>query len=75
MTNKDQILSSVKHYLLRGWPSKTSLELKLILQHGDELSCMRVAFGGWGWGPHIIVLFKLRQQLLNELPDAHLGIN
>ena len=71
MTNQDPELSTVKRWLLFGWPSSVAEHLKAYAARKNELS---IHDGCIFLGARIVVPIKARSQLLNELHDAHPGI-
>ena len=71
MTDQDPILSTVKRFILSGWPVAVSDELRPFLQRKHELSLYD---GCVFWGSRIVIPQGARQYLLRELHDAHPGI-
>lgn len=71
MTNQDQILSTVKRFILIGWPVEVSEELRPFSQRKNELS---LHDGCIFWGSRIVIPQGARPQLLRELHDAHPGV-
>lgn len=70
-TDKDEILSRVKHYVLNNWPMKCPAEMKVFISKRDQLY---VEGGCLMWGYKVVVPTSLRQKVLNELHKTHLGI-
>ena len=71
-TERDIVLSKVKKYVLQGWPENiTSKEITPYKQRKDELS---VEDGCLLWGTRVIIPYKLRQHVLQEIHEGHPGI-
>jgi hypothetical protein len=70
-TRQDAVVSQVYEATKNGWPKEISEELKPYYYKESELtisnSCLL-------WGIHIIVPTKLRETILKELHEGHLGI-
>lgn len=74
-TAKDPVLSRVRHFVSHGWPDTQKVKqddaLKPYATRKDELS---VHEGVLLWGARVVVPRKCRDQMLDELHDAHPGI-
>ncbi|XP_026112921.1 uncharacterized protein K02A2.6-like [Carassius auratus] len=71
MTRTDQELSKVFRYVMEGWPIEVSDDLKVFYAKRDELS---VEQGCLLWGTRVIVPFKFRKSVLQEIHSGHPGI-
>ncbi len=70
-TRTDQKLSKVYQYVMEGWPSEVSDDLKVFRTKNDELS---VEQGCVLWGTRVIVPFKFQKSVLHEIHSGHPGI-
>lgn len=71
-TDKDKILTKVRHLTQAGWPKHVSEgELKPYWNRRDELT---VEADCVLWGLRVIIPTSLRPKMLNELHEEHLGI-
>ncbi len=70
-TRTDQKLSKVYQYVMEGWPSEVSENLKVFHAKHDELSAEQ---GCVLWGTRVIVPFKLQKSVLCEVHSGHPGI-
>ena len=71
-TNRDRVLSRVRHYVMSGWPEHIAdNEIKPYFHRKDELS---VQDGCLLWGSRVVVPIQGRAQLIEELHGAHAGI-
>ena len=70
-TRSDPVLSKVVMFLKQGWPVEVSDELK-------PFSCRRHELTMEGdvllWGMRVVIPFRLREQVLQELHHGHQGI-
>lgn len=72
-TRKSPVLSSVLHFVYRGWPNHCDDEkLRPYFNRRHELS---VDSGVLLWGLRVIIPEKLRETMLVELHDQHWGVN
>ncbi|XP_043202462.1 uncharacterized protein K02A2.6-like [Amphibalanus amphitrite] len=69
-TRRDRVLSRVLTYVHSGWPGQVEQELAPFRQRRDELS---TDLGCLLWGGRTVVPHCLRQQVLAELHQGHLG--
>ncbi|XP_059059434.1 uncharacterized protein K02A2.6-like [Achroia grisella] len=72
-TARDSTLSRVLSYLKDGWPSEVEIkELKPFFNRRhelyEELGCIM-------WGHRVVIPKACTERVLNELHDAHMGIN
>lgn len=70
-TDRDQVLSRVKNCIMRGWTYNTDCTLDPFFSRRNELSLHQ---GCIVWGMRVVVPQKLRQLLLDELHEGHLGV-
>ncbi|MCG8113098.1 MAG: RNase H-like domain-containing protein [Candidatus Thiodiazotropha taylori] len=71
-TRRDPILSKVLDFTLKGWTYKPQDErLKPFYMRRSEISVQQ---GCLMWGIRVIVPIKLRNKLLEELHNGHIGI-
>ncbi|XP_072171469.1 uncharacterized protein [Diadema setosum] len=71
-TAKDPTLSRVREYVLRGWPLKCDEEISPYFRRRDELC---VYDGCIMWGARVVIPPQGRNQLTEELHEAHPGIS
>ena len=70
-TDKDELLSKIKRFLLLGWPSNSlGDEFKAYTTRKDELSLLD---GCILWGSRVIIPPQGRRRVLAELHDTHPG--
>ena len=70
-TDKDKVLKDVKKFIIQGWPKEISDDLKIYIQKAQELT---IENGCIMWGYRLVIPFALREYLLKELHQAHMGI-
>ena len=70
-TRRDPILSKVKDYIQRGWPSERDKELSDYRAKRTELS---VYHGCILWGARVVVPHQGRKAVLQELHEGHPGM-
>ena len=70
-TRRDPILSKVKDYVKRGWPTERDKELSDYLSERTELS---VYHGCILWGARVVVPPQGRKAVLQELHEGHPGM-
>ena len=70
-TQRDPVLSKILQVVLQGWPEQVASELKPFFHCHNELS---VEDNCTMWGHRVIIPPLGKQQLLDELHVAHLGI-
>ena len=70
-TDHDRVLSRVKDSIRRGWSNNTDNILDPYFSRRDELSLHQ---GCIIWGMRVVIPQKLRQRLLEELHEGHLGM-
>ena len=70
-TRRDKILSRVYDFTLKGWPDTMDENLKPYFKRKHELT---IENGCVLWGYRVLVPESLRETLLNELHEGHLGI-
>lgn len=70
-TDHDPVLSRVKDSIRRGWSYNTDNMLDSYFSRRDELSLHQ---GCIIWGMRVVVPLKLRQRILDELHEGHLGM-
>ncbi|XP_039311136.1 uncharacterized protein LOC105203193 [Solenopsis invicta] len=68
---KDNILSKVYLYTRDGWPNSVSEEIKVFASKANEIGIENDILM---WGYRVIVPFKFRKALLEEIHGAHLGM-
>ncbi|XP_018365759.1 PREDICTED: uncharacterized protein K02A2.6-like, partial [Trachymyrmex cornetzi] len=68
---KDKVLSKVFLYTRNGWPKVVSEDVKEFSNKANKISIESELLM---WGYRIIVPFKFRKALLEEIHGAHLGI-
>ena len=71
LTSRDPRLSKVKQFVQHGWPVSTEPKLKPFAVHKDELSIQDVCLL---WGERVVVPPRVREEVMLELHEAHLGI-
>ena len=64
-------MKRVLNYVLLGWPEKSSDDIKSYRQKQYELT---VEDGCLMWGHRVVIPQVLREKLLQELHDAHMGV-
>ena len=68
---RDPIVAKVMDYINDGWSVKIEEQCKPYLRRRNELcinsSCLQ-------WGNKVVIPFQLREHVINELYDCHLGI-
>ncbi|XP_043476284.1 uncharacterized protein K02A2.6-like [Leptopilina heterotoma] len=69
--DNDCELKTVKRFILEGWPSKVSDDLKKYASKNRELT---IENGCVMWGHRIAIPSTLRKELLAELHSAHMGV-
>jgi len=71
MTEKDQVLSKVLHFVLNGWPFATvEEELKPYFMRRNDLSHFD---GCLPWGSRVIVPPQTQETVLKILHEGHPG--
>ncbi|CAB4022898.1 Hypothetical predicted protein [Paramuricea clavata] len=71
-TDRDPVLSQIKHFVLNGWPTTVQdTDLQPYFARKDELS---VHAGCLMWGARVIVPPQGRDEVMNILHDSHPGI-
>lgn len=70
-TEKDETLSTVKKYILKGWPNKVPEPIVPFLRKSSELSLDK---GCIMWGHRVVIPDLLKAELLKELHSSHMGI-
>ena len=70
-TSRDPVLSQVREFVLKGWPSQSSPDIAPYWKRRDELS---VHDGCIMWGARVIIPPQGRNRLTEELHDTHPGI-
>ena len=70
-THQDSVLSKVLLYTKCGWPSTIPEVLKLYWKCRLEISLEDECIM---WGIHVIIPYKLRKKVLQELHQSHVGI-
>ena len=70
-TEKDAVLRKVKEFVIKGWPNTVDENLRAFKVGKLELT---IESGCVMWGYRVIVPVTLREKVLNELHDAHMGI-
>ena len=71
-TQYDLVLSKVLQFVLKGWPTQVSDELRPFWLHASELSVENDIVL---WGVRVVIPTKLRSKVLNELHENHPGIS
>ena len=69
--SKDPILSKVLERTQHGWPQVSPVGLEPFFSKRHELS---IFHGCITWGIRVVVPHKLRNQILHELHEGHIGI-
>ena len=69
--SKDPILSKVLERTQHGWPQVSPVGLEPLFSKRHELS---IFHGCIMWGIRVVVPYKLRNQILHELHEGHIGI-
>ncbi|KAI5747679.1 hypothetical protein M8J77_017390 [Diaphorina citri] len=72
-TDKDNILSKIKTYVLSGWPDK-SLMSEIEIKYYNKKEELTIEDGIIMWGYRVVVPASCISHLLNELHLNHLGI-
>ena len=67
-TSRDPVLSQVREFVLKGWPSQGSPDIAPYWKRRDELS---VHDGCIMWGARVIIPPQGRNRLTEELHDTH----
>ncbi|XP_031571846.1 uncharacterized protein K02A2.6-like [Actinia tenebrosa] len=70
-TRRDPLLSRVREYTETGWPTQYPPELAAFHVRQSELT---IQDGCLLWGNRVIIPSKLRDKVLEELHEGHLGI-
>ena len=70
-TQRDPLLLKVHDLVMKGWSTQHDEELKPFYQRKDELT---VHCGVLMLGHRVVIPIKLRNQVLTELHEGHLGI-
>ena len=72
-TERDCVLSRVKHYILSGWPTKDEIppELQPYYRRRDELSMEE---GCLLWGTRVVIPNRYRDELMDSIHDIHTGV-
>lgn len=70
-TNSDPVLSKVKYYILNGWPEEVIESIQTYKQKRELLSLEQNTIL---WGHRVVIPKVLRNKILNELHQNHLGI-
>ncbi|XP_050524610.1 uncharacterized protein K02A2.6-like [Daktulosphaira vitifoliae] len=70
-TNKDPILSKVKYYIQYGWPEQVQKELEPFKLRKELLNLEQEIII---WGHRVVIPETLRDKMLKELHQNHLGI-
>ena len=70
-TSRDPVLSQVREFVLKGWPSQGSPDIAPYWKRRDELS---VHDGCIMWGARVIIPPQGRNRLTEEIHDTHPGI-
>ena len=68
---RDITLANVCEYTMKGWPNSHDTELNPFYTRRNELS---LHDGCLTWGLRVVIPSKLREQVLNELHEGHLGV-
>ena len=72
-TEKDQVLSRVRKYILQGWPEAVEgKDFAPYFQRKEELS---LEDGSVLWGTRVVVPQQLRGQVMEEIHEGHPGCN
>ena len=71
LTDHDPVLSTVRSYIIDGWPSEVPRDYNSYLNRKLELS---VASGCVKWRTRVIVPTAARQRILQELHEGHPGV-
>ena len=69
--SKDPVLSKVLERTQHGWPQVSAVGLEPFISKRHELS---IFHGCIMWGIRVVVPHKLRNQILHELHEGHIGI-
>ena len=72
-TEKDVVLSRVSDFVLHGWPDEMEVDIGFVPYHRrkEELA---VESGCVLWGSRVVIPEKLRDQVLQELHEGHIGM-
>ena len=72
-TEKDVVLSRVSDFVLHGWPDEMEVDSGFVPYHRrkEELA---VESGCVLWGSRVVIPEKLRDQVLQELHEGHIGM-
>ena len=71
-TCTDRVLSRVARYMKGGWPQQIDAELQPYWRRRDEITMeVRCLF----WGTRVVIPWKLRLKMLEELHREHPGIS
>ena len=73
-TRKDNVLSQVLDYTRYGWPENPDAITSSLKPYYDKRWELGVNQGCVNWGIRVLVPSKLRQKLLEELHESHVGI-
>ena len=71
-TQRDPVLSKVKLYILKGWPEQVPQSLRVYYSKMEQLT---VEDGCLLWGGRVIVPESLKEVVMAELHNHHLGIS
>lgn len=72
LTERDATLQTVIRYMMRGWPRK--IRCKSVLPYFQCKSDLQLENGCLFRGHRIVIPSSLREKMLSELHDSHLGI-
>ena len=73
-TQNDPILAKVLHFTLSGWPVKGCEECPDLKPYYDRRYELTIEQSCIMWGIRVVIPTKLRDRVLEELHDGHLGV-
>ena len=73
-TQNDPILAKVLHFTLSGWPVKGCEECPDLKPYYDRRHELTIEQSCIMWGIRVVIPTKLRDRVLEELHDGHLGV-
>ena len=72
-TDKDQVLTRIRQFVLYGWP--VSCEEAALLSYFRRKTELSVLSGCILWGSRVIIPENARQTILDQLHDTHPGVS
>ena len=73
-TARDRDLSRVMQFMMDGWPQKLSSEEKSFQPFHTRRDELSIIGGVIMWGMRVVIPITLRNKILDELHECHLGI-